>query len=196
MSKVITPDDLKTFKGGTALKGGIATQVCDAVNTYIEQATGRSWGEEEEVTERAHSGRSVWLSHMDVKTITSIKTGYPNETQNTVNASDYYVTENGRIEFTGGAYVSRSIANYLEIVYTHGVAADKIPQDLKLAALSLAAQFYNWATNNQQEIVASSVGSYRLQYAGSVRGSNVADRSKNTADAMWSIIDSYRLRRV
>jgi hypothetical protein len=38
---------------------------------------------------------------------------------------------------------------------------------MKLAALGIAAGFYNWATSEQKEIVSAQVGSYRINYAGS-----------------------------
>jgi Group II intron, maturase-specific domain len=41
-----------------------------------------------------------------------------------------------------------------------------VPEDLKLAALGLAAGFYNWVTNGQKEVSSAQVGSYRLQYVG------------------------------
>jgi hypothetical protein len=66
-----------------------------------------------------------------------------------------------------------------------------VPEDLKLAALGIAAGFYNWASSEQKEIVSAQVGSYRVDYAGSARG---GDQS-TTSDANCAVISSYATKR-
>jgi hypothetical protein len=93
---------------------------------------------------------------------------------------------------TFGGYQSgtRQYADFpewLEVTYTYGV--DEVPEDLKLAALAIAAGFYNWATNEQKEIVSAQVGSYRVSYGGSAQSGGTNN------DANWAVIKSYATKR-
>src|SRR6478752_6950230 len=139
MSQIITIDDLNNYMN-KSLTSTVAQQVVDAVNAYIENRTHRCWGEIKTATERVNWNSSLYLKHMDVVDITTAKTGYPGQTQDTVDADDYYVNPTGRLSFfTGGLpNPSRGYRDWLEIAYTYGVM--EVPDDLKLAALGLVSR--------------------------------------------------------
>jgi hypothetical protein len=196
MSQIITIDDLTGYMNKT-LTSTVAQQVVDAVNAYVERVTHRCWGETKIATERVDWNSSLYLRHQDVVGITTINTGYPGQTPDLMDEADYYVNPLGRVSFftsTGGLAPatrgSRSRNDWLEITYEYGQL--EVPEDLRLAALGLAAGFYNWASNGQREISSTQVGSYRVQFAGSGQPGG----GDATADAHRSIIASYAMRRV
>lgn len=201
MSQVITIDDLQSYMVGKTLDPGLGQQVVDAMNGWVETRTGRVWGETKQVTERYDWTRNLWLRHQDVVTVDSITVGWPGKTQTTLDATGYFVNEFGRITLLwqfqnfGGNHTGSPLLNdYMGVTYTYGVTT--VPDDLFLAVLGIAAGFYNFSINGQQNVVAASVGSYHLEYSGAIRGSGgIADAAKSTQDANWQIVDSYRLRR-
>lgn len=202
MSQVITIDDLTAYSP-TAIDSGRGQLVVDAMNQWVETRTNRVWGTSVTVTERYDWGKTLWLRHQDVTAITSIKVGWPNQTQTTLDPTGYFFNNFGRVTLLmqalgnlGGANTVGSpfYNDYLEVIYTYGNAS--VPDDLKMAVLAIAANFYNWAQNGQRDVSAVSVGSYSVQYASKRQtSSGTAEPATNTADANWSIIDSYRQRR-
>ena len=198
MSTIITTTDLNNYTGKT-LVSSISTQVVAAVNSWIDIYTHRAWGVGStpiSVTERYDWKSPLWLRHMDVIAVQTVKLGYPNVAQQTIASNGYFVNPEGRLTMYFSYSSSISVRNndLLEVTYTYGVLA--VPDDLKLAALGIAATMYNYAKAGNQNIVASSVGSYRVQYAGSVRsGSAGPNPAMNTAEAFYAVVDSYRMRR-
>lgn len=196
MSTITTSADLQTYMNRT-LVAGVASDVVNAVNDWVESETHRCWGETKQVTEKYSWDSVVWLRHCDLVSVDEVQLGWPGQTQGVVDPSAYFSDEFGRLTFYmyANPNMSRLYNDYLQIKYTYGVAT--APNDLKLAALGIAAGFYNWATNNQKDIVASQVGSYRLEYAGRVRsGTNGPDPANNTNDANWRTISRYAMKRV
>src|SRR4051794_15516336 len=101
MSQIITLDDLTTYSTSTSIDPGLGQQVVDAVNAYIENYTGRVWGETKEVTERVDWGSSVWLRNQDVVAVTGITLGLPNQEQTDVDSANFYLNSLGRISAPG-----------------------------------------------------------------------------------------------
>lgn len=191
MSSIITTAELATFTGQT-LTAGVASQVVKSVNQWIENQTGRCWGDTVTVKETYDWQPRLWLRHQDVVHISSIKFGYAGSAQVEIVSTSYHFSPLGRVSFLPYRQ-RRQYANYpdyLEVTYTYGT--DEVPEDLKLAALGIASGFYNWATNGQRDVVASQVGSYRLEYAGSSRSGGSADSS---ADTNFAIVASYKTKR-
>jgi len=190
MSSIISPSDLNAYTQKT-LATAVAKQVVDAVNAYIERVTHRCWGDIVTVTEQYDYAPRLWLRHQDVQAVNSVKSGYPGQNLIDIDATDYYCNSLGRLTF--GTYPRRrryaDLSEWLEINYTYGV--DEVPEDLKLTALDIASGFYNWATNNQQEVVSAQVGSYKLQYAGKSNSSG----GNSTADSNFAVVESYAMRR-
>jgi hypothetical protein len=196
MSSIITATDLGTYTGNT-LVPGIAAQCAAAANKFIEQRTHRSWGQVVSVTERYDYQSILWLRHPDVQSITSIKLAYPNLTQTTLDPSSYFLNSFGRVTLYWGQNHGISPLNndLMEVTYTYGVS--EVPDDLRLAALGIAAVWYNFAINGQMNVVSSSVGSLHIETIGAIRGSGTAkyNPAMNSAEANFQIIDSYAMRR-
>lgn len=200
MSNIITTSDLNSYMNKT-LVSSVATSVVNAVNQWIETQTHRSFGETKQVTERYDWQPVTYLRHQDIVSVDQVTFGWPGDTTYTAPTDSYWSNQWGRLTLrtnmlNGFNFVqSRLYNDYMQVKYTYGVPT--VPDDLKLAALGIAAGFYNWATNNQKDVVASQVGSYRLEYSGRVRsGATGPDPANSTSDANWQVIDSYRTQRM
>lgn len=191
MSSIISTADLAAYMN-KSLTAAVSKQVVDAVNAYIERATHRCWGDTLTVKEVHDWKPRIWLHHQDVRNISSIKFGYPTAARITIDSSSYYWNKLGRVSFTPryGGWRYADLPEYVEVTYTYGV--DEVPEDLKLAALGIAAGFYNWASDGHKTVSASQVGSYRVEYAGNKRA---ADSVDTTAEANFNVVASYATRR-
>jgi len=208
MSSIINIDDLTSYMN-KSLTNAVAQQAVDAINTWVENYTNRCWGDSAMVTERYDWKRVIYLRHQDVQTIVSVKLGYPGHPQTTLDSGNYFVNPRGRLTFYAAGFGfgtgmssflggNTMYSDWLEITYTYGVVA--VPEDLKMASLALAALYYNWAINGFKDVVATSVGSYKVQFSGAIRGATSAGQPPAPAlhieEANWQIIDSYKTRRV
>lgn len=200
MSTIITSSDFTNYMAGRATDSNVVAAVVAAINSWVETQTHRCWGEAKQVTERYDFNPILYLRHQDVVSVDEVNLGYPGQEQVTIPPGSYWPNALGRLTIYWQALTQYNPStfnnDYMEITYTHGV--EDVPDDLKLAALGIAAGFYNWATNGNKEVVASSVGSYRLEYIGAVRGAGngTTNPSNNTADANWGVIASYRMQRL
>jgi len=198
MSQVITLDDLTDYMPET-LDSGRAQIVVDAMNTWVQVRTNRCFGESLTVTERYNWSKTLWLRHQDVTGITSVKLGYPGQPQTTVASTGYFFNSFGRVTLLWQRSISYNQSayfnDYIEVTYTYGLVA--VPDDLKAAVLGVAAGFYNWATSNNRDVAGVSVGSYQIEYTNKkpFPPGMMPDLATSTADANWSIIESYRQRR-
>jgi hypothetical protein len=200
MSVIITTSDLPASFINASLK----TQVVAAVNQYIETQTHRCWGDTKTVTGERYDYTSViYLRHQDVQSVTDVALGWPGQTSYDLPNNGFYFDKRGRLtiysnsllaprKFSGSALYN----DYVSVSYTYGVAAEDVPADLKLAAIGIATNFYNYANAAGKDVVSASVGSYRLEYAGAVRGNGTSEPARNTSDANFAIVDSYRMRRM
>lgn len=201
MSQVITLDDLTAY-ATIAIASDRGQLVVDAMNQWVETRTNRVWGETKKLIQRYDwTYQSLWLRHMDIQSIDSVKLGWPGQVQQTLPSNSYFLNELGRVtflrQFIPDAIVGPSAVynDYLEVTYTYGT--ETVPDDLKMAVLGIAANFYNWAINNQRDISAVAVGSYNVQYANKrPNPSGASDPATNTADTNWAIIESYRQQRM
>lgn len=147
----------------------------------------------------------------------TIKLGYPHLIKSTLDNTSFFWNRWGRVTMylqNPGEFNPSAVNNDLvEVTYSYGYVdqtlgtngyqedgvTSVVPDDLMMAALGIAAGYYNWATNGQKDIVAASVGTYKLQYIGSVRG--IAgpgvrpDIEENHDKQNWAIIDSYVMPR-
>jgi hypothetical protein len=186
MSSIITVADLGTYTGDT-LDAGRAALVVDAVNDYIETVTGRSFGEIQSGTESHDYLPVIFLRHADVVTVTDVEYGSGSGTRTTLSPDDYFFNEVGRLVLNQGRNFHFDVhRDYLHVTYTYGSVS--VPSDLKLAALSLASDYYTFAANGDSEISSEGVGSYRLQYA---KGTNSA-----TGTSHLGAIARYRTARL
>jgi len=210
MSNIINSTDLTAYltaSGVTSPNATIVGQVTGAVNKYIETRTHRFWGDTTQVSERYDWAPLIYLRHQDVQAIDSIVLGYPVQgaSTSTLTADSYFCDSFGRVTMylqTPMQFNPSAVNNDLVLItYTYGVL--EVPEDLFNAALGVAGGFYNWSMNGQKDVVATSVGSYRLQFAGGTRatidpdtGQSALNPAQNVSDLNWLIIDSYRMRRL
>ena len=201
MSQVITIDDFQTSMGSTAIDPGIAQQVVDGVNGWIEDYTNRCFGETKQITETYDYAKTLYLRHMDVVSVDQIDVGYPGQSHQTLDATGYFSNRLGRVTMLwasrGFSGPSMAYNDWMSVTYTYGVL--NVPDDLKMAALNIAGNFYNFVTNGQHDVSAFSVGSYHVEYASkrTTGGSgNSSDPATSTSDASWAVIDKYRQRKV
>lgn len=204
MSQIFTLSDFTTYMKRVTVDAGVGQQVIDAVNQWIETRTHRCFGEIKSVTDERHEwSNQTWLQHQDVISVDSLTLGWPGQTQTPVQATAYFWNKYGRITFFSNANqnMSRLYHDYMHVSYHYGYSIDgtnpAVPNDLKLAALALAGGMYNYAINGNQQVVAASVGTYRLQYIGSVRGASngMTVPESNVAEGYWVTIDSYMTKR-
>lgn len=196
MSQVVTSADLATYLNKTPV-AGVAQQVIDGVNAWIESTTKRCWGETRTVTERYDWKRIIYLRHQDVVSVTTVKLGIPGQTQTTLPSTSYWSNSFGRLtllsQFTrpGAPSIGSVFYNdYIEVAYTYGV--EDTPDDLKEAALGIAAGMYNWAINGQKDVSQIQVGSYRLNFEGVKPNPKANPAATNTAEMHWRTVMSYR----
>lgn len=195
MSSIITVTDLQNYTGKT-LVSSTATQVVNAVNQWVETYTGRCFGETKTVTETYDIDNTVWLRHQDVTSVASVQMNYPGSTISTLDSASYRYSSLGRITFYVALSVPRTLWARDSLVVTYSYGLSPVPADLVTACLGIAAGLYNYAVNGQQNVVAASVGSYRVEYAGAVRSTGDPSPANNTAEFGFKIIDTYRARRV
>lgn len=196
MSDIITTDDLANYMTPKTLIPQVASQVVSSMNAWVESRTNRVWGETATVVERHDWGRTLWLRHQDVIAISALKVGWPGQVQTTIDPTGYFLNPRGRVTMFWQVLsqpVSSPLYNdYVEVSYTHGVLS--VPEDLKLAVLGVSAGFYNFATNGQKDVSSASVGSYKLEY-GAKHLIPTRKPETVTAEANWSIIDMYKMRK-
>lgn len=197
MSQIITTDDLTNYMSPKTLVPQVASQVVSSMNSWVETRTNRVWGETQNVVERQDWGRTLYLRHQDITAISAIKVGWPNKPQTTIDPAGYFFNSRGRVTMFWQALGQQPIGaplynDYLEIDYTHGVV--EVPEDLRLAVLGIAAGFYNFATNGQKDVSSASVGTYRLEY-GAKHLIPTRKPETVTAEANWTIVDSYKMRK-
>lgn len=186
MSSIITATDLSNALPNVDVDGAVASQIVSAVNQWIENQTGRTWGAESTVTERHALAGTIWLGSTNVKGITSVTFGLPGRTQTTQSASSYYLSPGGRLtlsNFASGAV--RGSRDYVQVVYTTDGA---VPEDLKLAAIQTAMNAYTYAADGGREVSATSIGSYSVSYGGK-SGQQTSGDIQTSAKA---VIQSYR----
>lgn len=179
MSSVITTSEYQAYTDTTTDNDTI---IVAAVNAYIERVTKRSWGATVTTTETHDYAPTIFLRHMDVTTVTSVKHGYDDDQQTLTANTDYRWNSLGRLTLS---YSRSSLypahRDWIEVAYTYGVT--EVPDDLKLAALALAKDFGDYSTNSG-DVSSASIGSYRLEFK---RGT-----TSSTGGTYFDIIEGYR----
>jgi hypothetical protein len=179
---IITVTDLGTYMNKPLASDTKAAQVVAAINAWVHNFTGRQFGTPIIATGEKHDYKPViWTNHQDVISIEATRIGYPNQVAQTIPIGNYYFNEFGRIVLNPGGIDLPSRGNYdlLELDYTYGVAT--VPDDLKIAALALAADTYNDTGASTGAITMAMVGQMRFSYA--------------QKDTYTPIFESYRTKR-
>ncbi|MGB3822431.1 MAG: hypothetical protein WA972_05675 [Rhodococcus qingshengii] len=194
MSTIITLEQLKSIN--SAVNDTLGAIVVAAVNEWIENTTSRCWGDEKSVTELYDASGIVWLRHMDITAVSSVKIGYPNGTRTERDPDSYSWSKEGRLILSYGRSTALPPSTYdqIEVTYTYGREA--VPADLTLAALGLAGGYYDYVQNGSREVTRAQVGSYTLQFAAAGSASNGEDGSGSSVSRDWQVIRAYAMRRV
>lgn len=185
---LITIQDLSDYNNGSiSISDAKAIKVVSSVNQWIESYTGRIWGRQEEITETLDYAPVIFLSKMDVTDISSIKVF-----DNVVDVSNVRWNKFGRIllSYAKPAYSAVGFDS-VEVVYTSGV--EEVPEDLKMAALQLASDFY-YSVGTNTNITSASVGGYSLSFGGSSNSGSDSNGGKN--GSYLSVLNLYKKYRV
>lgn len=181
---MIDETSLGSYMGKDLSSDAKAAQVVAAINAWVNNYTGRSFGVNTVITDELQDYKPViWLDHMDIVSIDELRIGSPyfGGNRQVIPAGNYVINPTGRLMInpSGIEIYSRAYYDTMSIDYTYGVPV--VPDDLLLAALGLAADFYNDDGASRGAITMAMVGTYRIQYNG-----------KNN---YTSIFESYRARR-
>lgn len=192
---IITLQDLKSYSGIADMDDNKAQAVVDGVNQWVEDYTGRIFGEIKDVTDVFDYAPTVFLSHVDIQEITSVKVyGEDVTTETLCNRTTGRVV----IRKYGGFAINISRAGYdaIEVVYKTGMMT--VPTDLKTATLQLAMDNYNRKDGKDANITSASVGGYSVTYGTQATTAQAqANATAGTQSAMtdyMAIFNFYRIR--
>ena len=158
-----------------------------SVNSFIENYTGRVFGEIKDFNEELDYEPVIFLSHVDISEVSILKI-------NNVEMTGYKWNRLGRIVLSasGRGYVGkRSNYDLVEVQYKSGIP--DVPAELLEAALQLASE--NFQTGGSQNVSQASVGGYSLTFAGGGSGSANSASTANVG-SYAGILNSYRVRKV
>lgn len=191
---IITLQDLKSYSGNANMDDAKAQDVVDGVNKWVEDYTGRFFGEIHDVTETFDYAPAIFLNHIDITEVTSVKVYGQDITANTL-----VNRKTGRVVISKYGFdlnISRRGYDAIEVVYKSGMV--NIPNDLKIATLQLAMDNYNRKDGKDAGVTSTSIGGYSVTYG------DVATTSKAQANATsgvqsamtdyMAIFNFYRVR--
>ena len=191
---IITIEDLSAYSGAT-LDTNRAQDIVNAVNQWVSDYTGRFFGEVREVTEAFDYAPAIFLSHIDVQSVDSVKL-YGQDITGNILAN----RATGRIVLRAtplGNNLGATFQGYdaIEVTYKSGMA--NVPLDLKNACLQLAMDNYNRKDGKDANVTSASLGSYHLTFGNANATTTQANASAGTQSAMtdyMSIFNFYRIR--
>ena len=191
---IITLADLKSYSGITDIDEAKAQDVIDGVNKWVSDYTGRFFGEVVDLTEVFDYAPAIFLRHIDITEVESVKVYGQDITENTlVNRTT------GRVVISKYGYdlnVSRRGYDAIEVKYKSGVMT--VPQELKMATLQLAMDNYNRKDGKDAGISATSIGGYSIAYGNAVSTSSAqANATSGQQSAMtdyMAVFNFYRVR--
>lgn len=170
---IITLAELKAYLGiaddDTSQDAKLITLLA-VLPDYLYDQTGVWFGSAKEITETQDYADVVFLDHIPVLAVTSIKRDYPGYEQ-VIDGATYKLNKNtGRLtlrERYGREGGNRRDYDELEIVYTTGITP--VPASIKEAAKMFASGLYNAAANDGLEVSSEQIGSLRRTYKVSTR---------------------------
>lgn len=181
---IITTTELGNYLGKDLSSDAKASLVVDAINGFIEEYTGRVFGEVKDFTEEMDYSPVIFLSHMDITEVTILKI-------NDVEMEGYKWNQSGRVVLSAsGRNYSGNRHGYdsVEVTYKSGVAS--VPPALKMAAVQLAGDYY--ANTGTNEVSQASVGGYTVTFGN--QSGNGEKGSK--VGGYLSVLNLFRVRRV
>ena len=191
---IITLADLKSYSGITDIDEAKANDVIDGVNKWVSDYTGRFFGEVVDLTEVFDYAPAIFLHHIDITEVESVKVYGQDITADTlVNRTT------GRVVISKYGYdlnVSRRGYDAIEVKYKSGVMT--VPQELKMATLQLAMDNYNRKDGKDAGISATSIGGYSIAYGNAVSTSmaqaNATSGQQSAMTDYMAVFNFYRVR--
>ncbi len=149
---IISLDEFKKHLGiCDDSQDGQLESILDGLSGMIQAMTGRLFGDTREVTEVLDWAPTIFLKHMDIKSIVYVKKGYEpdadayddSENLTEIDAEDYRWGDTGRLVLSASFVHNVTKSQYEKVVvkYTYGNA--EIGDDLKLAAKMFASDLFN-----------------------------------------------------
>lgn len=191
---IISLADLKSYSGITDMDDNKAQAVVDGVNKWVSDYTGRFFGEVVELTETYDYAPAIFLNHIDITQVDSVKV-YGQD----VTADTLVNRRTGRVVINKYGYdlnISRRGYDAIEVTYKSGVL--EVPQELKMATLQLAMDNYNRKDGKDAGVVSTSIGGYSITYGNSVSTSQAqANATSGQQSAMtdyMAVFNFYRVR--
>ena len=184
MSAIITLNDFKNYIGTQDINQERATTIVNGINGWVEAYTGRVWGETKTFTDTLDFEPVVFLTHIDIQTITKVEV-FGIE----LSEGEYKVNkQTGRmlLDRTAERKYSRDDFDQVVITYTSGVAT--IPADLKQAVLQLTADNYNRRDDTDANVSSESLGGYSVAYG--------TASSKETVNSVMAVLNYYKVGRM
>lgn len=182
---IITLQDLKSYSGIADMDDDKAQDVVNGVNKWVEDYTGRIFGEIKEITDVFDYAPTVFLTHIDIQEIESVKV-YGED----ITAQSLCNRQTGRVVIRKfGAFavnISRVGYDAIEVVYKSGTL--EIPADLKTATLQLAMDNYNRKDGKDANITSTSIGGYSVQFG---HQSTTAQAQANATSGIQSAMTDY-----
>lgn len=191
---IITLADLKSYSGITDIDEAKANDVIDGVNKWVSDYTGRFFGEVVDLTEVFDYAPAIFLHHIDITEVESVKVYGQDITADTlVNRTT------GRVVISKYGYdlnVSRRGYDAIEVKYKSGIMT--VPQELKMATLQLAMDNYNRKDGKDAGISATSIGGYSIAYGNAVSTSmaqaNATSGQQSAMTDYMAVFNFYRVR--
>lgn len=189
MSNIVTVENLGDYLGMNLTDDPKAALIVSAVNAFIENYTGRVFGEIKDFNETIDYEPVIFLARVDISEVSVLKI-------NDVEMTGYKWNRLGRIVLSasGRGYVGKR-TNYdlVNVQYKSGIS--DTPADLIGAALQLAADNFN--QSGTQNVSQASVGGYSLSFASVGGGSGSASSAGTTnVGSFAGILNMYRVRKV
>ena len=191
---IISLADLKSYSGITDMDDDKAQAVVDGVNQWVNDYTGRFFGSVVELTEVFDYAPAIFLHHIDITEVESVKVYGQEIVENTL-----VNRQTGRLVISRGGYdlsISRKGYDAIEVKYKSGV--ETVPVDLKMATLQLAMDNYNRKDGKDAGITATSIGGYSVAYGNAVSTSSAqANATSGQQSAMtdyMAVFNFYRVR--
>lgn len=193
MSKIITAADLADYMQKDIAGETRAATIVNSINQWVENYTGRIWGEIKALKETFDYAPEVMLKTEDITEITSAKVYGEAKTDYKLNR------DTGRLVLSDGRQnvYDRSAYDAIEVEYKAGNL--EVPVDLKLATLQLATDNYNRRDGEGADVLSESAGTYKVTFGEVVTKSDLSglppDQQSRITDYM-AIFNYYRLRGV
>ena len=191
---IITLQDLKSYSGITDMDDAKAQDVINGVNKWVENYTGRYFGEIHEVVETHDYAPAIFLNRIDITEVISVKVYGQDVTANTL-----VNRQTGRVVISNSDYdlnISRREYDAIQVAYKCGV--EDVPLDLKTATLQLAMDNYNRKDGKNAGVTSASVGGYSVSFGDTSTTSQAqANATSGTQSAMtdyMAVFNFYRVR--